>query len=159
MVCVTAPSFLFRIGITTAGWIISAVVLALLEFHHFHKPLFQEGLNGGHQVSHLLVAPLLRGLLRITGLTSGCGHGIAHPVIPATFLGVVSQMGPALCLAVLAELVGLALLWDSFTGVTRGRMLLRTSLSNRGSSCFLCLCLLTSLMPLFHDAFDQLKDL
>jgi hypothetical protein len=90
MLCVTAPSFLFGIGITTAGRIISAVVLALLEFHCLLKPFFHYGLNGSRQISHLLVNPLLGGWLCITGLTSGHGHGIAHPVVPATFLGVVS---------------------------------------------------------------------
>jgi hypothetical protein len=105
-----APSFLFGIGITTSGIIISTVALAFLGFHCLFKPFFHYGLNGSRQISHLLVAPLRRGQLCITGLTFGRGHGIAHPTIPATFLGVVSQMGPALCFAVLAELAGLALL-------------------------------------------------
>ena len=156
MLHVTAPSFLFGIRITTAGRIISAIVLALLGFHHLLKPFFHYRINGSCQISHLLVAPLLGEQLRITGRTSGCGHGIAHSVIPATFLDVVSQMGPALCLAVLAEHAGHALLWDLFTGASRGRMLLGTSLSNCGSSCSLCLCILTSLVLLIYDTFNQL---
>ncbi len=128
----------------------------LLGFHRFLKPFFHHGLNGGRQISHLLVAPLLRGWLCITGLTSGLSHGIAHPVIPATLLGVVSQIGPTLCLAVLAELVGLGLLWDSYTGVPGDRTLLGTSLSDCGSRCFLRLHLLTSLVLLVHDVFDGL---
>jgi hypothetical protein len=122
MLCVTAPSFLFRIQIAAAGQVLSAVALALLGFHCFLKPFFHQGLNSGRQVSHLLATPLFRGLLCITRLTSGRGHGIAHPVIPATFLGVMSENGAARCLAVLAELVRLALLWDSFTGIPKGRM-------------------------------------
>jgi hypothetical protein len=43
-------------------------------------------------------------------------------------VGIVSQMGPVLCLAVLAELAGPSLLWDSqFTGTSRSRTLLGTS--------------------------------
>jgi hypothetical protein len=61
---------------------------------------------------------------------SSRGHGIAHPVVPATFLGVVSEMGAALSLAVL-ELVGFDFLWELFTGITRGRMLLGSSLGNQ----------------------------
>jgi hypothetical protein len=154
MLRVMALSFLFGIGITTAGQVISAIALALFGFHCFLKPLFCHGLNGGRQISHLLVAPFLRGWLCITGLTSGRGYGIAISVIPATLLGVVSHMGPALCLAVLAELVGLALLQDSFTGLPRGRTLLGTSLSNHRSRCFLCLCLMTSLVLLVHGPFN-----
>jgi hypothetical protein len=95
-------------------------------------------------------------MLCITGLTFGRSHEIAHPVVPATFLGVVSEVGVALSFgfAVLAELIGLALLRDSITGICRGRMLLGSSLGNRKSRCFLCLCLQTSFMPLVHDAFD-----
>ena len=59
MLRVMAPSFLFRIGIITAGKIISAVTPAILGFHCFLKPFFHCGLNGGHQVTHLLVAPFL----------------------------------------------------------------------------------------------------
>ncbi len=139
MLHVMVPSFLFRIGIAAAGGIKSAVTLANLGFHCFLEPFFHHGLNGGRQVSHLHVAPLFRGLLGITRLMSGHGHEIAHSVIPATFLGVVSQMGLTLCLAVLAELVGLALLWDSFTRIPRGRTLLGSSLSNRRCRLFLCL--------------------
>jgi hypothetical protein len=157
MLRVTAPSFLFQIGIAAAGRVINAVMLALLGLHCFLEPFFHQGLNCGHQISHLLVTPLFRGLLCITGLTSGHGHGIAHPVVPATFLGVVSEMGAAVCLAVLAELCGHALLWDSFTGIPRGRTLLGGSLGDRGSGCFLRLCLETSLMPLVHDALDCFK--
>ncbi len=50
-------------------------------------------------------------------------------------LGVVSQMGPTFCLAMLAKFVGLTLLWDShFTGASTGGMLLGTSLGGSGSS-------------------------
>ncbi len=151
------PSFLFRIGIAAAGWVISAITLVLPGLHCSLEPFFYQGLNGGHQISHLLVAPLFRGLLCITGHMSGRSHGIAHPIVPATFLGVVSEMKATLSLAVLAKLCGLALLWDSFIGTPSGRTLLGSSLVNRGSRCFLCLCLETSLMPLVHDALDCFK--
>jgi hypothetical protein len=62
-------------------------------------------------------------------------YGISHSVVPTALLGVVSQMGAALCLAVLAKLVGLTLLWDSqFNRASRGRTLLGTSLGSFGSS-------------------------
>jgi hypothetical protein len=158
MLRVTAPSFLFQIGITAAGQVISTVTLTLLGLHCLLEPFFLQGLNGGRQISHLLVAPFFEGLLCITGLMNGCGHGITHPIVPATFLGVVSQMGATLLsLAILAELCGLALLGDSFTGIPRGRMLLGTSLGIHRSRCFLCLCLETSLVLPLHDRFNCLK--
>jgi hypothetical protein len=46
------------------------------------------------------------------------------------FFGVMSQMGVALILAVLAELCGLDLLLDLFTKIPRGRMLLGTYLAD-----------------------------
>ncbi len=56
-------------------------------------------------------------------------------VTDTAFLGIVSQMGPALCLAVLAKLAGLSLLQDlQFTGASRGGTLLGTSLDASGSS-------------------------
>ncbi len=157
MLYVTVPSFLLQIGIAAAGQVISAVALAFLGLHCLLEPFSHQGLNGGHQISHLLVALLFEGLLCITGLMSSRGHGITHSAILATFLGVVPQMETALSLAVLAELCGLALLWDSFIGTPRGRMLLGTSLGNCRSGCFLCLCLETSLMFLVHDALDCFK--
>jgi hypothetical protein len=120
MLHVTAPSSLFRIGITTAGRIISAIALVLLGFHCFLKPFFHDGLNSSRQISNLLVAPQFGGRLCTTGLMSGCSHGIAILVVPAAFLGNVSQVGPALRLAVLTELAGFALIRDSFTGASRG---------------------------------------
>jgi hypothetical protein len=95
MLRVTVPSFLFRTGIATAGQVISLVMFAFLGLHCLLETFFHQGLNGGRQISHLLVAPHFEGLLCITGLMSGRGHGITHPIIPATFLGVVSKMGAA----------------------------------------------------------------
>ncbi len=93
MLCVTAPNFLFHIGIGAAGKVISRFTLVLLGFHCFLEPFCCEKLNGGRQISHLLVAPIFEGLLCITGLMRGRHHGITHLVVPVTFLGVVSQMG------------------------------------------------------------------
>jgi hypothetical protein len=86
------------------------VALALLTLHCFLKPLFNQGLNGGRQKSHLLVAPFLSGLLSISGLTLERRNKTPISVIPTTFLGIVSQMGSALCLALLAKLAGPSLL-------------------------------------------------
>jgi hypothetical protein len=130
------------------------IALTFLGLHCFLEPFLHNGLNSIRQISHLLVAPRFGGWLRTTGLTPGRGHGITIPVVPATLLGVVSQVGPAFCLAMLAKLAGLALLRDSFTGASRGGTLLGTSLGNRGSGCFLCLCLETSLVLLVHDTFN-----
>ncbi len=157
MLNVTAPSILFQIGMSAAGQVISVAALALLRFHSLLEPLFHQGLNGGRQISHLLVAPLFEGLLCITGLMSGCSYRIAVLVVPATFLGVVSQMGPTLHLAVLAELCGLAFLRDSFTKISRSRMLLGASLGDRVSGCLLRLCLETSLVLLVHDMLNCFK--
>ncbi len=85
------------------------------------------------------------------------GYGIAVFVIPATFLGVVSQMGATIVLAVLAELCWLAILPDSFTGIPRSRTLLGASPVNHRSGCLLFFCLETSLVFLIHDALDCLK--
>jgi hypothetical protein len=66
----------------------------------------------------------------------------------------MSQMGPALCLAVLAELAGLALLRDLFIGISGAKTLLGTSLGDRGSRLILCLCPVTSLLLLIHDTLN-----
>jgi hypothetical protein len=84
-------------------------------------------------MSHLLVAALLEGLLSIGGLNSRSGYGIAILVVLTILVGVVSQMGAALALATLAELFRPCFLRDSFTGVSRCRMLLGTCLGTRGS--------------------------
>jgi hypothetical protein len=149
-----APSFLFGVEITTDGRIVGAIAAVFLGLSHLLKPLFHSGLNGSRQISHLLVAPKFWRWLRTCGLTSGCGHGIAIPVVPAALLGVVSQVGPALCLAVLAKLAGLALLWDLLVGIPRARMLLRTSLGDVGTRRILCLCLVDNFVLLFHDMLD-----
>jgi hypothetical protein len=106
------------------------IALVFLELHCFLKPFLHNQLNGSRQISHLLVAPQFGGRLCTTGLMCRRSHGIAIPVVPATLLGVMSQVGPALCLAMLAELTGLGLLWDLFTGASRGGTLLGTSLGN-----------------------------
>ncbi len=63
------------------------------------------------------------------------GFPIPHSVVPMALFGIVSQMGAALCLTVLAKLAGLSVLWDSqFTGASRGRTLLGTSLGGSGGS-------------------------
>jgi hypothetical protein len=86
-------------------------------------------------MSHLLVAPLLSRLTCFSGLSLEQRNRIPHSVVPMALFGIVSQMGSALCLAVLAKLVGLTLLWDSqFTGASRDGMLLGTSLGGSGSS-------------------------
>jgi hypothetical protein len=64
-------------------------------------------------MSHFLVALLLEGLLCIRGLKIGCSYGVTILVVPATFFGVLSQMGAALVLAMLAEPCGRGLFWDS----------------------------------------------
>jgi hypothetical protein len=130
MLRVTVPNFLFLIKIAAAGRVISAVTLAFLRLHSLLKPFPYNGLNGGHQISYLLVPPFLG----ISGLKSSHSYRGTILVVPATFFGVVSQMGAALVLAVLAELCGLGLLWDLFTGISRCRMLLGTSLGDCGSS-------------------------
>jgi hypothetical protein len=122
MLQVTVPSFLFQIRIAAAGQVASHRhgYACTSWIHCFPEPFFHQGLNIGRQISHLLVAPFFGGLLCITGLMNSRGHGIDHPVVPATFRGVVSGMGAALSLAVLAELCALALLWDLFTEIPRG---------------------------------------
>ena len=109
-------------------------------------------------MSHLLVAPILSRLLSIVRLTLEQRNGIPISVVPMAFLGIVSQMGPALCLAVLAKLAGSSLLWDSqFTGISRRRMLFGTSFGGRRSSCcFLGLCLESSIVLLIHDSLYRL---
>ncbi len=86
------------------------------------------------------------------------GNGIPIFVVPTAFLGVVSQVGPTLCLAVLAKLAGPSLLWDlQFTGTSKCGMLLGTSFGSRGSSVpFLGLCLERSVVLLVHDSLDHL---
>ncbi len=129
-------------------------MLALLRLHSLLEPFFHKGLNGGRQISHLLVAPLLEGLLHTTRLMSDRGYRITILVVPATFLGVVSQMGANLVLAVLAERRGLALLRNLFTGIPIGRTLLGSFFGDCRSGCFLHLRLETSLVLLVHDALD-----
>jgi hypothetical protein len=81
MLHVTTPSFLFGIGITTTGRVISAVVLALLGFHRLLKPFFHYGLNGSRQISHLLVTPLLGEWLCITlSLRPATATGLPIPL-------------------------------------------------------------------------------
>ncbi len=102
----------------------------------------------------LLVAPFLSELFCIRGLTLERENGIPISVVPTAFLGIVSEVGPALHLAVLEKLAGPSLLWDSqFTGISRRRMLLGTSFGGRGSSCcFFGLCLESSIVLLIHDS-------
>jgi hypothetical protein len=86
-------------------------------------------------MSNLLVTPFLSRLLSIGGLTLERRNEIPISVVSTAFLGIVSQMGSALCLAVLAKLAGPSLLWDlQFPRTSRGRTLLGTSLGGSGSS-------------------------
>ncbi len=102
--------------------------------------------------------PFLSGLLCICGLTLERGNGIPISIIPMAFLGVVSQVGPTLCLAVLAKLAGPNLLRDlQFTGTSRHEMLLGTSFGScRSHVCFLGLCLERSIVLCIHDLLDCL---
>jgi hypothetical protein len=74
------------------------------------------------------------------------------------FLGVVSQVGPTLHLAVLAKLAGPNLLRDSqFPGTPIRGMLLGTSFGSRRSSVrFFGLRLERSVVLLVHDSLDCL---
>jgi hypothetical protein len=80
MLRVTEPSFLFGIGITTAGRIISAVAFTLLGFHRHLKPFFHYGLNGSRQISHLLVAPFLEDGFASLGLHPAAAMGLPIPL-------------------------------------------------------------------------------
>jgi hypothetical protein len=71
---------------------------------------FDQGLNSGWYIKHLLVDPLLKGLLRFRGLTCCHCYGIAILAIIATLVGVVSQMRAALILAMLAKICRLCFL-------------------------------------------------
>jgi hypothetical protein len=53
-------------------------------------------------MSHLLVAPFLSRLLSICGLSLEQRNGIPFSIVPTVFFGIVSKMGPALRLSVLA---------------------------------------------------------